>query len=393
MGGFDRLGNARVGRDQAFLVGFVPDGAQGALRVGDRPLLGGAVVTEFQVGDAEVVAPESGHHDGFAVDGAFRQVCAGDALVGAAGEFQVAVSAEDHVDAGHGGEGRSEVLHAGRVLGVDAAVREGHDNVRASGFHFGHEFLGGLHGVPGHDLALQPGFVPVDDLRGREADHADVDDGGATAGVVNGVALDDVGRVGVLAGFALAVVAVDVGGHDGHGGLLQHLIQVRQTVVELVVAEGGGVVPEYLHGGVHGVLLPGLQGVDAGHVITERVALDQVAVVEQQGVAFLGAGLVDEGGGVLQAELAGGFVLVVVVPQRTGVQVGGFQDAQVEGLGGPGLCGVGLGGPGLGGLGGGGAEQHGPGQGNEFEFHTLTGYEVLSGGHTGERHGSQVQVT
>ena len=76
--------------------------------------------------------------------------------------------------------------------------------------------------------------------------------------------------------------------------------------------------------------LPWLQLSHLGHEFTQRVALKQVAVVEQQVVWHFGAGRLDQGNRPRQPVLLGGLVLVVVVTQQVHVHVGGLQDAQFE---------------------------------------------------------------
>lgn len=65
------------------------------------------------------------------------------------------------------------------------------------------------------------------------------------------------------------------------------------------------------------------------YVVFEWCVLNQVVVVVEQGVVFFFVCLFEQGGGVFQFEFVGWFVLVVVVVQGVGVQVGCFQDVEV----------------------------------------------------------------
>ena len=67
------------------------------------------------------------------------------------------------------------------------------------------------------------------------------------------------------------------------------------------------------------------------HVVAERAALNDVAVVHQHRVGSLLARLLDQAGGAHQAEFIGWRVLVVIEVHHVAVQVGGFQHAQVDG--------------------------------------------------------------
>ncbi|MNQ50841.1 hypothetical protein D3C85_648000 [compost metagenome] len=124
-----------------------------------------------------------------------------------------------------------------------------------------------------------------------------------------------------------------VGVHIGEFGPRQHLAEVIQPVVELVVAEVARVIVELVHGLEHRVgLLLEVAGTGLlEDVVRQRRALDQVTVVEQQVVGVFGAGGADQQGGTGEAELAVFLVLVVVIPQHVGVDVGGLDQAQRDG--------------------------------------------------------------
>ena len=86
---------------------------------------------------------------------------------------------------------------------------------------------------------------------------------------------------------------------------------------------------------------PSLHAALVGDVVAHRVALQVVAVVDEQGVGRLGADRLDDRGGAGEAEGVGRLVGVVVVGLDVAVQVGGREDAQVR------LAGLGAGGEGM----------------------------------------------
>ena len=151
---------------------------------------------------------------------------------------------------------------------------------------------------------------------------------------------------------------MDVGGAEGEVGAGQGGGEEGEAVVELVVADGGGVVIERVHGADGGVDVAGGHVAGQRHVVSQRVALDGVAVVEQQGVLRLGAGGADEGGGLGEADGVVRRVAEIVVVFVKTVEVGGFQQAEFDdGAGG------GAGGRGEGCEGGGGLEEGAAGEG------------------------------
>mgnify|MGYP007031381861 CR=1 FL=1 len=78
-----------------------------------------------------------------------------------------------------------------------------------------------------------------------------------------------------------------------------------------------------------------------GDVIAHRVALDDVAIVDQDRVAGFGADGVDDRRSARQAQRVVGRIGVVIVREHRDMQVGGFHQAQVR-LAGGGLYGEGV---------------------------------------------------
>ncbi|MCY1552492.1 hypothetical protein D9M68_888890 [compost metagenome] len=66
-----------------------------------------------------------------------------------------------------------------------------------------------------------------------------------------------------------------------------------------------------------------------GDVVAHRVALDDVAIVEQHRIAGLGADAFDDRGGSSQAHGLVGGVGIIVIGEYGDVQVGGFHQAQM----------------------------------------------------------------
>ena len=125
-----------------------------------------------------------------------------------------------------------------------------------------------------------------------------------------------------------------IGGEHGRVHLRDPVVEEFEAVVELVVAEGDGVVAERVHLRGHRVDRAGLgDGLDGRVVEPERRALDGVAGVEQQGAlaTAIGADLVDDARDASKADgvaraVAVGRVLVVVPVDDVRVQVGRAHD-------------------------------------------------------------------
>jgi hypothetical protein len=84
-------------------------------------------------------APETGHDGGLAAEGAGGDVGAFDAfIILGAGEDQVLVAGDDDVDALDGCQLQRGVFSAGNLIGGDAGMGEGDDDIGAFFLHLGH---------------------------------------------------------------------------------------------------------------------------------------------------------------------------------------------------------------------------------------------------------------
>ena len=142
---------------------------------------------------------------------------------------------------------------------------------------------------------------------------------------------DDVGRhQGFVVERRGALLRHHVGADHGVTGAGQRLHQEVEPVVEFVVAEGGAVEVQRVHRGDDGMHVAVLHAALVGDVVAHRVALKEVAVVEQDRVGGLGADRVDMRRGAGKAHGVDRLVGVIVVGEDVDVQVGGFHDPQMR---------------------------------------------------------------
>jgi len=295
-----------------------------------------------------VFAPEIGHHGRHAVDGAFGFVHARQRKLrhraDGVGKHLVRMANQDRVDARHFRQMPVGVFHVGRVGAVvQAAVRNRHHHVSPFGTHLRHVLLRRLHDALRTDFAVEPTLVPRQN-RGRcEANdaHPQAHFDRAAVGLfgIEGFADDLIRGKQRLTAFH----AYDVGQHlrkfrpgtscccsDAVDLELaaSYLVQVRQTVVELMVPDACTVVADVVHHLVHGQHLIAGNRVDLRLVVRQSGALNRVTVVEQQVVRRFRARRFDERGHPLKAERLVFGQLEIVVALHVGVQVGGFQQRQ-----------------------------------------------------------------
>ena len=103
-----------------------------------------------------------------------------------------------------------------------------------------------------------------------------------------------------------------------------------EAVVEIVVAKRRDVVVERVHRGDDGVDRARLRGDRPGGDVAERRALKTVAIVEQEAVGRLAAGLGDQGRGAREADGIVRAITVIVVRVEVGVQVGDAKQPQAK---------------------------------------------------------------
>ncbi len=264
-----------------------------------------------------------------------------------------------------------------RRAGVGARVRGDDHDVAAQLLQPRHEDLRLLDQAGELHPALDVGLVPDRDAGVGQAEDADLD----LDAVVERELLDEVRREHRL-----------LGGRVDRVGTEQREVQLRlegaqvlDAVVELVVAERGGVVPAEVHRGRHRVGAAVGDRRDPGVVVGQRGALDGVAGVDGDDrlAAVLALERLDQGGHLGDADVVGrGIgelgVLEVVPVEDVAVQVGGAEHGQ------PGPGGAALRGAGGGGAGGVADRGEGGGAGEDG---------TARGGQDGLRHGDFPRVS
>ena len=230
-----------------------------------------------------------------------------------------------------GDQGRGVLRVRQRVAvrrgGVGAGVGRHDDQVAALALELRDELLG-LLDQPGElHLPLDVGLVPDRDAGVGQAEDADLE-GAAVADLVG---LDDVRREHG----ALRRRVDGVGAEQREVQLRLEGAQRVDAVVELVVAERRGVVPDEVHRVGHRVLRALGDRVDLGVVVGQRGALDGVTGVEGEDRLALAVGPhpLDQRGHLRDADVVLGLVvelgvLEVVPVEDVAVQVGGAEHGE-----------------------------------------------------------------
>ena len=125
----------------------------------------------------------------------------------------------------------------------------------------------------------------------------------------------------------------DIGTDHREVGPGEGFHQEIKPVVELVIAQGRGVIAKRVHRLDHRMLVALFHAALIGDVIAHRIALQKVAVVEHQRIGRLGADRFDDAGGAGKAYGVDLFVGVIVVRKDMHMQVGRFHQPQMRLIG------------------------------------------------------------
>jgi hypothetical protein len=122
----------------------------------------------------------------------------------------------------------------------------------------------------------------------------------------------------------------DVGRDDREGRAGERVLEEREPVVEFVVAERRGLHPQRVEGGDDRVHVARRHPAFVGDEVAHRVALQEIPVVEEDGVRGLGPDVRHMGGGARQAQRVDRAVGVVVVGPDVDVDVGRLHHPQMR---------------------------------------------------------------
>ena len=234
------------------------------------------------------------------------------------------------VDLGHRGEGGGGIFGAVRHIGgTDAGMGQCHDQIDAARLEPGQPGAGRGEDVAHPDVAGEVVAIPDLDLRGSEADHADAQAVAAAFGVGHGAGEDGEGRhEGGIARRAFAKPGGNVGRHHRKPGAGQRGAQERQAIVEFVIAEGDRVVAQGIEGGDDG--MRAATPARGGGVISQRRALQEITVVEEQRVCRLGPGRRDLARDAVKTKARSRAVGLEILAGQAGMQIGGGDQAQLD---------------------------------------------------------------
>ena len=242
------------------------------------------------------------------------------------------VARDQRVDAINSGQNDRSILHPVRMIGLtNPRMRQRYDQIAALFLHLGHIGLRGLNDITRLDIALKVLAIPVHDLRRGKADHPDLD---RMLGAVTHFDLAIQDRVGFHQGLVIARVCAfflrDIGQNNRELGTGQSFIQKLQPVVKLMISQRRSVIANRVEGCDYRMAVALVHAAFIGDVVTHRIALQKVAIVDQQRIRRLGPDLIDDRRGAGQANRIAGFVRVIVVGEDMDVDVRGFHDPQMR---------------------------------------------------------------
>ena len=227
------------------------------------------------------------------------------------------------------------VFHAVRIVRrPNARMRQRNDQIGPLFADFRHIGLRGLDDVTRLDIAFQMLAVPVHDLRRGKPDHADLDRmRGAVAHGDLAVQNDVRGDQGLIFAGGGTLGLGKVRQNDRELGPGKRFFQKAQAIVEFMVAQRGDIIAQRVERGDDRVHVAVFHAALIGDVIAHRVALQEIAVVDQQRVGGFGADAFDDRRGARQANRVTGAVGVVIIRMDMDMDIRCLHDPQMRLIG------------------------------------------------------------
>lgn len=200
-----------------------------------------------------------------------------------------------------------------------------HHHVRAFFAHFRDKLACGCGNVVNGHLTAKIGFIPGHYLRWYEADIANAQRLRFAVAILHLGILNQIRRKHRFAGFDVDNIGVQV----GELRPCQRFMQEVEPVVKLVVAEVAHDIIQGIHRLVDRVNIALFQTL-CGHIVTQRAALNNIAVIDQYAIADFLTRFLNQGCGTHQAKFFCGGIFVIVKVHHITVQIGGFHDPQID---------------------------------------------------------------
>ena len=290
------------------------DGPHLDLRICDTPVAIG--LFETKINHTQMAAPESRHDARLAAERSLLRIHARPTRIIGAREHAMGMTGDDGVDLIESGHLFGHVFRIGVCAPIaDAGMAKSDHQIALSAQRRQKCAGAGDDGLRGH-LAIKMDTVPEHDLRRHEADDPDAQVMGDTIFVHEATLQDHIGRQqGLVGGVA------HIGADERKICAFQRAVEERQAEVEFVIAQGGRVIGERIHGDEKGMHRIGLELIHRGEEVTHGTTLKDVSIVEQQRVLDLATGFPDQARKPGEAHGRIGAVEIVIPIQREHVQV------------------------------------------------------------------------
>ena len=219
---------------------------------------------------------------------------------------------------------RHRLIWVGRKPGVS----NHHHDIGAFFSHFRNVFACSFRNVVHRDFAAEVGFIPGHNLRWNKADIANLQRLLVPFLVDHLSVFDQVRRKQRLFGLHVDDIGVNV--RELRSG--QRVVQILQTVVEFMVAEVTHRVIQGIQRLIYRVSFARFQPLGR-HVIPERAALNQIAIINQHAVFDFTTRSVDKTCRTYQTEFFSRCIFVIIEIHHIAMQISGFHYTQIDGRG------------------------------------------------------------
>ena len=276
-----------------------------------------------------MIAPHARHHRRHAIERTFCNISAFNVGKIFTREDGVSMTKHNGIHARYftkiiNGVFRHRLIRVGRKAGVS----NHHHDIGAFFPHFRHILTRGFGDVIYRHFAAEVGFIPGHDLWWHKADIANLQRLLVTFLVDHLSIFDQIRRKQRLFGLNVDDIGVNVG--ELRPG--QRVVQILQTVVEFMVAEVTHRVIQRIERLIYRVNFARFQPFGR-HVIPERTALNQIAVINQHAVFDFTTRGVDQTCRTHQAKFFSRRIFVIIEIHHIAMQISGFHYTQIDGRG------------------------------------------------------------
>nr|WP_244900063.1 hypothetical protein [Roseovarius aestuarii] len=241
------------------------------------------------------------------------------------------VTRDDRVDTGQIGQRQRDIfLERIIIVGVDAGMCQGDNDIRARCAHLGQTRPGGIHDIAGDQPVIEVKMIPCGNLRRHQTKQADA------YFVLIAIAVGHlpmnkykwrVKRFVIANGGSLGDHSIGASNRKRH--IREHRLQPVESEVEFMIAQTSRIIAQVIHGR-NGRVWAGPAAAGLRRHVTKRRALQKVTIINKQRMRHLIPCLLDQCSSPRQPKGVFATICVIVEGQQVAMNIGRLQNPQTD---------------------------------------------------------------